>query len=146
MAYESRPPAADAGGPSAGPETADVPVLAVNQDGAVSKRKQGKSGPSMSKARTAAKRKPETKPPARKKSATGARAGRSFKSADEASDGWRTKAKVGGRKPSAAQKKGPIKGAAAKKKTAAKKGAAGTRPAAKRPAAKKGAAKRATRR
>lgn len=147
MNHESRQPDTDAGGPpDAGPQMADVPVLSVNEAGAVSARKRGKAGPSTTKARTAAKRKPETKPPARKKAAAkkaGARAGKSFRTQDEASGGWRTKAKVAGRKPSASQKKGPVKGAAAKK-TAAKRGAAGTRPATKRPAAKSPAAKRGT--
>lgn len=45
------------------------PVLSVNEAGAVSARKRGKSGPSAQKGRTAAKHKPEKKAPAARKAA-----------------------------------------------------------------------------
>ena len=91
MNHESRQPGADAGGPpEAGPQTADVPVLGVNETGAVTTRKRGKPGPAMKKGRTAAKRKPATKPPARKKAAAkeaGPRAGRCSRTQDRAGGG-----------------------------------------------------------
>jgi hypothetical protein len=143
MTHESQSPE-ETGTPPGGPQTEDVPVLAISGTGAVSKRKTGKTGPAAKKARTAAKRKPLAKPPAPRKGATRktaakAASGKSFKSADEASGGWRTKAKVGGRKPSAAQTKRGAKTGSAKAKKAA------ARAAPLRPLARK-AAKKATRR
>jgi hypothetical protein len=140
---------ADAGPPPGGPQVADVPVLSMNQDGAVSKRKTGKSGPSTTRARTAAKRKPDVKKPrGMKKAAAGgakARSGKSFKSKEDSGDTWRPGGKVSGRKPSLSQKKTPKKDTA--KKAAAKGPTTPSRPsAAKRPAAKKTPARRATRR
>lgn len=137
MTHESQSPDETGSAPQS-----DVPVLNVSGTGAASKRRTGKTGPAAKKGRTAAKRKPLAKPAAPRKGATRktaakAGSGKSFKSADEASGGWRTQAKVGGRRPSAAQTKRGAK-TAAKKKTAMRK-------APLRPAARK-AAKKATRR
>jgi hypothetical protein len=110
-----------------------MPVLSVNDAGAVSARKRGKSGPAAKKGATAAKRKPEKKKPTGKtaKKKTASRAGDArFKSTTAAKGSWKTEAKrTSGSKPTAAQKKTPIK------KSSARKAA---------PAAKKGQAKRAT--
>jgi DNA-binding protein HU-beta len=116
------------------------------------RRKMGKSGPPgpAAKGRTVAKRRPEKKrlAPAKKAARKNTRA--TTKTFRE-KEGWDTKPKVGGRKPSADQKKGPTKKAGPARKTLAKRAAAKTAtatrraPAAKRaPAAAKRTAKRAT--
>lgn len=127
-----------------------APASVTPTGGAGARRKTGKSGPAR-KGRTAAKRKPEKKrpAPARKAARKNTRAtSKTFR----AKEGWRTGEKVGGRKPSAEQKKGPTKKAGPARKTLARRAAAKTGTAAKRapaaakraPAAARRTAKRAT--
>jgi hypothetical protein len=118
------------------------------------RRKMGKSGPPgpAAKGRTVAKRKPEKKRPVPAKKAARAKNTRATTKTFRAKEGWDTGPKVGGRKPSADQKKGPTKKAGPARKTLAKRAAAKTGTAAKRapaaakraPAAAKRTAKRAT--
>ncbi len=110
------------------------------------RRKMGKSGPPgpAAKGRTVAKRRPEKKRPAPAKKAASKNTRATTKTFRE-KEGWDTKPKVGGRKPSADQKKGPTKKAGPARKTLAKRAAAKTGTAARRaPAAAKRAMKRAT--
>lgn len=133
------------------PEVAPASVTPTGQAGA--KRKMGKSGPPgpAMKGRSVAKRKPEKKGPA-PASAKKAAARKKNTRAGEASSfrekaGWKTEPKVGGRKPSADQKRGPTKKAGPAQKTLAKRAAGKTATTARRaPAAAKrapAAAKRA---
>ena len=118
------------------------------------RRKMGKSGPPgpAAKGRTVAKRKPEKKRPVPAKKAARAKNTRATTKTFREKAGWDTAPKVGGRKPSADQKKGPIKKAGPAQKTPAKRAATKTATAAKRapaaakraPAAAKRTAKRAT--
>lgn len=115
------------------------------------RRKMGKSGPPgpAAKGRSVARRKPEKKRPAPAKKAAGAKNTRATTKTFRAKEGWDTGPKVGGRKPSADQKKGPTKKAGPAQKTLAKRAAAKKAPAAAKraPAAAKrapAAAKRAT--
>ncbi|MFL5355630.1 hypothetical protein [Archangium sp.] len=106
------------------------------------RRKMGKSGPPgpAMKGRSVAKRSPEKKRPAPSKKSAAKNTRATTKTFRE-KEGWDTKPKVGGRKPSASQKKGPIKKAGPAQKTLAKRAAGKTAPAAKRaaPAAKRAA-------
>ncbi|WP_257454680.1 hypothetical protein [Archangium lipolyticum] len=147
MSIESRPPqeaeqqnTAEMIAPTANPpDQAPASVTPTGQPGG--RRKMGKSGPPgpARKGRTVARRKPEKKAPA-PTSTKRAAAARKNTRAGEASSfrekaGWKTEPKVGGRKPSASQKRGPTKKAGPAQKTLAKR-AAGKSPAAKRPTAK----------
>jgi DNA-binding protein HU-beta len=144
--------------PTATPlEVAPASVTPTGQPGA--RRKMGKSGPPgpAMKGRSVAKRKPEKKRPAstgvkraaaRKKNT---RAGEASSFREKA--GWKTEPKVGGRKPSADQKRGPTKKAGPARKTLAKRAAAKTATATRRPlttakrapaAARRATAKRTT--
>lgn len=132
------------------PTTHQVPASLTPTGEAGARRKLGKSGPSARKGRTVAKRKPEKKRPAPAKKAARKNTRATSKTFREKT-GWRTGEKVGGRKPSAEQKKGPTKKTGPARKTVAKRTAAKTAtaarraPAAKRaPAAAKRTAKRAT--
>jgi hypothetical protein len=136
MSFEARPPTEAETPPQQAPAELATTVLTPSDTGAVSKRSQGKSGPSTRKARTAAKRKPEAKtPPSAKKAAKKATPGQGIRkrgaAAAKKSSGWKAGPRVAGRKPGAEQKaatkKTPArKGAAAKTKRAATKRAGGT--------------------
>jgi hypothetical protein len=135
--------------PTTPPAQAPASVTPTGEPGA--RRRLGKSGAAR-KGRTVAKRKPEkTRPAPAKKAAARAKNTRAGKASSfREKEGWRTEPKVGGRKPSAKQKKGPTKKPGKAQKTLAKRatGKTATRaPAAKRaaPAAKRAApaAKRA---
>ncbi|MFY0525026.1 hypothetical protein ACN28I_18345 [Archangium gephyra] len=126
------------------PGQAPASVTPTGQAGG--RRKMGKSGPPgpAAKGRTVAKRKPEKKRPAPAKKARAKNTRATTKTFREKA-GWDTGPKVGGRKPSADQKKGPTKKAGPARKTLAKRAATKTATAAKRaPAAAKRTAKRAT--
>ncbi|HYO58465.1 hypothetical protein [Archangium sp.] len=134
------------------PEQAPASVTPTGEAGA--RRKMGKSGPPgpARKGRTVAKRKPEKKHPAPAKKAAARRKNtRATTKTFREKSGWSTEPKVGGRKPSAQQKKGPIKKAGPARKTLAKRAAAKTATAVRRatavkraPAAARRAVKRAT--
>ncbi|QRN95153.1 hypothetical protein JRI60_39675 [Archangium violaceum] len=156
MSIESRPPqeaeqqnTAEMIAPTANPpEQAPASVTPTGQPGA--RRKMGKSGPPgpARKGRTVARRKPEKKRPApagQKRAAAARKNTRATSKTFREKEGWRTEPKVGGRKPSASQKKGPSKKAGPAQKTLAKRPTA-KRPTAKRPTAKRPTAKTAARR
>jgi hypothetical protein len=132
------------------PGEAPASVTPTGERGA--RRKMGKSGPPgpARKGRTVAKRRPEKKRPApagEKRAAARRKNTRATSKTFRAKEGWATEPKVGGRKPSASQKKGPIKKAGPARKTLARRAAGKTAPAAKRaaPAARRGAAAAAKR-
>jgi DNA-binding protein HU-beta len=146
MSIESRPPqeaerqnTAEMIAPAANPpDQVPASVTPTGQPGG--RRKVGKSGPPgpARKGRTVARRKPEKKGPApagQKRAAAARKNTRATSKTFREKEGWRTEPKVGGRKPSASQKKGPIKKAGPAQKTLARR-AATQRPAAKRPTAK----------
>lgn len=129
-----------------------VPASITPTGRAGARRKLGKTGPAK-KGRTVAKRKPEKKGPAKKvveKATTRTRAGKgSFR--EEPKTGWRTRERVGGRKPSAEQKsltkkRGPAEKTVAKRATVARRAPAKKAPVMKgitrSPAAKKAAPRR----
>src|SRR5688572_17526612 len=99
-----------------------VPASVTPTGEAGGRRKLGKSGPPgpARKGRTVAKRKPEKKRPAPAKKAARKNTRATSKTFRE-KEGWRTGEKVGGRKPSAEQKKGPTKKAGPARKTVAKR-------------------------
>jgi hypothetical protein len=155
MSIESRPPqeaeqqnTAEMIAPTANPP-GDAPASVTPTGERGGRRKMGKSGPPgpAMKGRSVAKRRPEKKRPASAKKAARKNT-RATSKTFRAKEGWDTTPKVGGRKPSASQKKGPIKKAGPAQKTLAKRAAGKTAPAAKRaaPAARRGgaAAKRTT--
>lgn len=127
------------------PGEAPAAVTPTGERGA--RRKMGKSGPPgpARKGRTVARRRPEKKRPAPAKKAARKNTRATSKTFREKA-GWDTKPKVGGRKPSASQKKGPIKKAGPARKTLARRAAGKTAPASKRaaPAARRGAASKRT--
>jgi DNA-binding protein HU-beta len=133
--------------PTANPP-GQVPASVTPTGEAGGRRRLGKSGPPgpARKGRTVAKRKPEKKHPAPAKKAAARRKNtRATTKTFREKEGWSTEPKVGGRKPSAQQKKGPTKKAGPARKTLAKRAAAKTVRAAKRaPAAARRTVKRAT--
>ncbi len=154
----NRPPkeaAPRSGGESLAPPThptIQVPASITPTGRVGARRKLGKAGPAR-KGRTVAKRKPEKKGPAKKvveKATTRTRAGKgSFR--EEPKTGWRTRERVGGRKPSAEQKsltkkRGPAEKTVAKRATVARrapaKKAAVIKGVTRSPAAKKAAPRR----
>jgi hypothetical protein len=104
-----------------------VPASVTPTGEAGARRRLGKSGPPgpARKGRTVAKRKPEKKAPAPAGVKRAAARGKNTRAGKASSfrekEGWRTEPKVGGRKPSAAQKKGPTKKTGPARKTAAKR-------------------------
>ncbi|WP_146210024.1 hypothetical protein [Vitiosangium sp. GDMCC 1.1324] len=115
-------------------------------------RKLGKTGPPgpAAKGRTVAKRKPEKKRPA---PASAKKAARRMAGEFRKKEGWRTEPTVGGRKPSAEQKKGAIKKVGPARKTLGmraleilEKKVARPAPAAKRASSTRSTAKRTPKR
>ena len=125
------------------PGQAPASVTPTGEAGA--RRKMGKSGPPgpAMKGRSVAKRKPEKKRPAPAKKATAKNTRAGEASSFREKSGWKTEPKVGGRKPSAEQKRSPTKKPGKAQKTLAKRATGKT--AARAPAAKRAApdAKRA---
>jgi DNA-binding protein HU-beta len=134
MSFESpRPPqeaerqnTAEMLAPTATPPD-QVPASVTPTGAAGGRRRLGKSGPPgpARKGRTVAKRKPEKKRPAGAKKAAARKASRTGRSTQfREKEGWRTEPTVGGRKPSAAQRKAPPKKPGTARKTVAKSTAA----------------------
>ncbi|QRK08803.1 hypothetical protein JQX13_01055 [Archangium violaceum] len=130
------------------PGQAPASVTPTGEAGA--RRKMGKSGPPgpARKGRTVAKRKPEKKRPAptgEKRAAASRKNTRATTHTFREKEGWSTEPKVGGRKPSASQKKRATKKTGPARKSLAGRAAAKTTTVAKRaPAAARRAVKRAT--
>ncbi|NMO18591.1 hypothetical protein HPC49_30310 [Pyxidicoccus fallax] len=129
MSFEARPPTDADAPPQQAPAELATTVLTPSDTGAVSKRAPGKSGPSTTRRRTAAKRKPEAKtPPSAKKAARKATPGQGIRkragtAAAKKSGGWKAGPSVAGRKPSAAQKTNTKKTPARKAASAPKRAA-----------------------
>jgi len=157
MSIESRPPqeaeqqnTAEMISPTANPHPADQAPASISPTGQPGgRRKMGKTGPPgpAMKGRSAAKRKPEKKRPAPAKKAAPAKNTRAGEASSfRKKEGWKTEPKVGGRKPSADQKRSPTKKSAPAKKAAARRATGKSAAPARAPAAKRGAAKTAAKR